>query len=94
MIGKLRVSTKYTLTNKEKLNAPISTAFTDTNFIFFGVFLMDSLIIIIDCLFFKGECPILSSFTLYLLINYLQSIFSKNNIAFTLKLFFLFFMWV
>lgn len=31
--GKLNPSRKFTLKNKEQLNAPINTAFTDTNFI-------------------------------------------------------------
>lgn len=31
--GKFRPSTNDTFTNKEKLKAPIKTAFTDTNFI-------------------------------------------------------------
>lgn len=42
--GNVKLSTKYTFTNKEKLNAPISIAFTETNFmgfllsVDFGVF--------------------------------------------------------
>ena len=40
-MGKFRAYTKYTFKNSEKLNAPISTAFTDTSFmtlLFYYVF--------------------------------------------------------
>ena len=33
--GNVNAQTKYTLTKSEKLNAPISTAFTETSFIYF-----------------------------------------------------------